>query len=161
MNLFTRALDAAHALDAVGAPAGDRMGRGVQPPQAEGAAEDDAAVRVGAAVYRVLTGVEPSVKRRLTLGRLAHYAFGAALGGSYALLGTAVPALRAGGGTLYGATVWVVADEGVMPALGLSRGPGELPVAVLGYGLAGHLVYGAALESVCAWVTGAPTSHGD
>src|SRR4051794_1142697 len=57
MNVFARALTAARGREADGAaPGADRHGRGVQPPQAEGAAEDDAAVRAGATAYRAVTG---------------------------------------------------------------------------------------------------------
>src|SRR4051812_32276675 len=43
--------------EAAGAAAGaHRGGRGAQPPQAKGRAEEDAAVHVGTAAYRLLTG---------------------------------------------------------------------------------------------------------
>jgi hypothetical protein len=43
--------------------------------------------------------------------------------------------------------VWAAADEGAMPALGLSRGPRELPWSVHAYALLGHCVFGATLET--------------
>ncbi len=86
------------------------------------------------------------IGRSRWLGTGAHYAFGAALGVIYAIGSNRAPALRTGWGVLYGSFVWAIADEGAMPALGLSRGPRELPVGVHAYALAGHWAYGAALE---------------
>lgn len=148
MNQFSRVIG--HLTDGregrAAAPGSDRFGRGAQPPQAVAAAEQDAAVRVGSAVYETVTGNRPPEDPRL--GVAAHYAFSASLGALYAVLGERMRWIRAGRGTLYGAGVWVVADEGVIPALGLSRGPRELGPGVLIYGLAAHLVYGWALDAV-------------
>jgi hypothetical protein len=149
MNQFARVVsDGGTRREAEGAaPGGDRVGRGVQPPQAEGRAEEDATVQSSAAAYRAITGLEPDRDTRRRLGTAAHYAFGGALGIAYGILSTRMPSVRAGFGTLYGALVWALADEGVMPALGLSRGPRQLTPGVLAYGLLGHFVFGAALES--------------
>jgi hypothetical protein len=149
MNQFARVVSAGGTRrEGEGAaPGGDRVGRGVQPPQAEGRAEEDATAQTGAAAYRAITGIEPDRDTRRRLGSAAHYAFGGAVGMAYGLLSTRVPSVRAGFGTFYGALVWAIADEGVMPALGLSRGPRQLTPGVLAYGLLGHFVFGAALES--------------
>jgi uncharacterized membrane protein YagU involved in acid resistance len=48
----------------------------------------------------------------------------------------------------YGATIWVVADEGVVPALGLSKSASEYPLSIHAYALASHLVYGLTGEIV-------------
>jgi hypothetical protein len=149
MNQFSRAathLTGGREGDAA-APGSDRVGRGAQPPQAEGDAGQDAAVRVGTAAYELVTGARPSRRDEPRLGTAAHYVFSASLGVAYALLRERVPAITAGRGALFGAAVWVIADEGVIPALGLSRGPRELGRAVLLYGLAAHLVYGLSLDA--------------
>ena len=80
--------------------------------------------------------------------RPAHYGFSAAVGVCYIVLAQRVPSLRAGFGGLYGALVWAAADEGAMPALGLSRGPRALTPGLHLYSLFGHWVYGATLEAV-------------
>ena len=148
MNLYARAIRAGnHGIEAEGAaPGRDRDGRGMQPPQACIRAEEDAAVQVGSEVYRWLTGREPNRETRTWLGSAAHYAFGGTLGVLYGAASHRAPAVRAGFGLLYGTMVWIIADEGAMPALGLSRGPGGLPTGVHAYALAGHWVYGATLE---------------
>src|SRR5687768_10797663 len=134
MNLFARAT-------------GDRRAHGVQPPQAD-PLEDDAPEQVGAAAFEIVSGSEPDEELEQPLGTAAHYAFGAAMGVAYALLSPRLPLLRRGYGTLYGTLVWLLADEGLMPALGLSRGPAQLPPRTHAYAFAGHVVYGAAMAAV-------------
>ena len=150
MNVYTRVLRSANdGREADGATSGsDRDGRGMQPSQAEDCAEQDAAVRVGSAAYRTLVGREADAPTERWLGTLAHYAFGAGAGAIYALASDNLPALRKGFGSFYGGLVWAIADEGVVPALGLSRSPREIPVAVHAYSLSGHCVYGITLECV-------------
>jgi hypothetical protein len=150
MNMFARAVNTAnHGREADGAAAGGhRTGRGVQPPQSDDTADEDATVRVGTLAYRTVTGSEPAGAARLQLGSAAHYGFSVTAAVCYMWLADRVPAVRAGFGTLYGTLVWGVADEGIVPALGLSRGPRELPAGVHMYALSGHWVYGATLEAV-------------
>jgi putative membrane protein len=149
MNVAARAVTRARGgREADGAAPGRyRTGRGAQPPQAKGAAEHDGAVIAGTTAYRMLTGKYPPAHQRLALGTAAHYAFGAAVGAAYAVASARVPALRKCYGTAYGTLVWLIADEGMMPALGLSRSAKELSAGVLAFGLGTHLVYGAALET--------------
>jgi uncharacterized membrane protein YagU involved in acid resistance len=149
MNAFTRVIsNATNGHEATGvAPGVKRIGRGMQPPQAEVDAENDAAVRVGTLAYRVATGHRPPHAVALRLGSAAHYGFSAALGVCYLFLVSRIPALARGGGVLYGSLVWLCADEGLMPAFGLSRGPRELSAGMHLYSLVGHWVYGATLES--------------
>jgi hypothetical protein len=128
------------------APGSHRVGRGAQPPQATSHAEQDAAVRAGTSVYKAISGHHPPHDQQRRLGSAAHYAFSASLGLMYGLLQDRAPWIGAGRGSLYGAAVWIVADEGIVPALGLSRGPRSLGRSLLLYGLAGHLVYGVALD---------------
>lgn len=156
MNTFGRAVLASrNGREAAGAaPGADRLGRGVQPPQAEGLAEDDATVRVGTLAYRAVTGSEPSGAARPWLGTAAHYAFAATVGACYALMKERIPLMRAGYGTLYGTAVWIVADETIMPALRLSRGPRQLPAGVHAYALAGHWVYGLTVDFVTRYGIG-------
>lgn len=128
MNLFARATS-------------DRRGHGVQAPQAvQGRGGVDAAERVGEIGFALATGSEPDRFERQRLGTAAHYAFSGLLGAVYAL--TPVSAdVRAGRGLAFGTAVWVLADEGLIPALALSRGPRQLPAAVHAYAWLGHCVY--------------------
>lgn len=148
MDVFSAAMNrGGTVLEGRGAAPGvARLGRGVQPAQAEAVATDDATVRAGTAVFRAATGEEPAPEYRRWLGTLAHYGFGISAGVGYALVSARLPAIRAGFGTLYGLCVWAIADETIMPALGLSRGPGTLTPDVHAYAIGGHLAFGAALE---------------
>ena len=149
MNVFSRAVSSAGGgREATGAaPGDDRDGRGVQPPQAEDVAEDDATVRVGTVAYRALTGRAPTRETRSWLGTAVHYAFSGTLGACYVIMAERLPGIRAAHGIAYGTAVWIVADEMIMPLLGLSRGPRQLPLGVHAYALAGHWMYGLTLES--------------
>jgi hypothetical protein len=125
-----------------------RTGRGVQPAEAERQADDDATVRVGARAYDLVVGGQPDRSLRLRLGRVTHLGFSAVTGAAYALCSERVPAMRAGRGTLYGTLVWAVADEGIVPALGLSRPVWSRSLALQRFGLGGHWVYGLALDTL-------------
>jgi uncharacterized membrane protein YagU involved in acid resistance len=65
------------------------------------------------------------------------------------------PGVTTGEGALFGAAVWVTADEGVVPLLGLSKSPTEYPLSIHAYALASHLVYGLTTEVVRRAVRGA------
>src|SRR3954471_9004982 len=108
------------------APGQDRFGRGAQPPQALGTADRYASVLLGSAVYRTVVGRDPDRDVQPWIGSAMHYAFSAGIGAAYVLAVRKAPVLRGGRGLLYGALVWSVADETVMPALGVSRGPRSL-----------------------------------
>jgi hypothetical protein len=75
-------------------------------------------------------------------GTIFHYAFGATTGAFYGATSELIPELKIGAGLPFGFAVWAVADEGVVPALGLSRSPAEYPLSIHAYALASHFVYG-------------------
>src|SRR3954451_7297836 len=150
MNMFGRAAAAiGGGREAPGAaPGPDRFGRGAQPPQALRTADCDASVLLGSAVYRTVAGRDPDRHVQPWIGSAMHYAFSATVGAAYVLAVRKAPVLRGGRGLLYGALVWSVADETVMPALGVSRGPRSLDPRVHAYALLAHLVYGVTLDAV-------------
>jgi putative membrane protein len=135
MNLLTRAL------------VGERP-HGAQPAQQLDGTDEDPAELAGAAVYRAVTGERPEPELTPRLGTAAHYAFGATAGAAYGLLALRVPAITACFGTLFGTIVWAGADEGLVPLLGLSKGPREIPARVHLFSLTSHLLFGAAVEGV-------------
>ncbi len=108
------------------------------------AAGDDATLKIVEAVLRKqLTEAEKKV-----VGPLMHYGFGAALGALYGGAAELVPAVRTGWGLPFGAAVFVGADEIVVPALGFSAPPNEVPITKHAYGLVTHLVFGLTTEIV-------------
>ena len=150
MNQFQRAAARAgngrEADDAtIGLP---RTGRGPQPAQAVGHASDDATVRVANAALETVGQPLTDPRSKRVAGEVVHLAFGALNGALYAIAAEMEPRVTAAAGVPFGATVWAVADEGLVPALGLSRGPREASAGLLTYGLLSHFVYGLTTEWV-------------
>lgn len=69
-------------------------------------------------------------------------------GAAYGALRDRLPLLAVGRGLLYGAGVFVVMDEVVAPSLGVVSGPKGYPWEAHWRGLVGHLVLGAATDTV-------------
>jgi hypothetical protein len=149
MDTFSRCLRAfSGGREAPGAtPGAARDAKGAQAAQAKASSDEDATVKVGTAAYQAVTGEKPSRQTKQWLGSFAHYGFGAAMGVNYMLASEQAPDLRRGYGTVYGSLVWAAADEGALPAAGLSKKPGEIPLGVHAYALGAHWVYGATLET--------------
>ena len=161
MDLFARAARSiGGGREAPGAaPGTHRDGRGAQPPQAKSRAEDDAAVRVGSAAYRLATGADPGRATRIRLGIATHYAFSAAAGVCYTLASDRYSALGTARGALYGSIVWIVADEMAMPAMSLSRGAADMTWGLLAYALCAHWVYGVTLDTVARVIRDQQPAH--
>ena len=77
-----------------------------------------------------------------------HYAIGVAPAMLYAPLRRRIKGLGAGHGLLYGLGLFLVVDEAVVPALGLSGGPADYPWQAHARGLATHLVLGVVTDGV-------------
>lgn len=101
-----------------------------------------AANRVARAMGKELTPGQPH-----PAGIAVHFGIGTAPAMLYAPLRRRVPALSAGGGLLYGLALFLVVDEGVVPALGLGGAPGDYPWQTHARGLVSHLVLGAATHA--------------
>ena len=150
MDAFSRcarAMSDGHREAPGATPGGERDAKGAQPAQAKHSADEDATVKVGTAAFRTVAGSTQSTEAQQWLGTAAHYAFSAALGANYLLASEQAPDLRRGYGTVYGSLVWAAADEGVLPAAGLSKKPSQIPMGVHAYALASHWVYGATLDA--------------
>jgi hypothetical protein len=109
-------------------------------------ADDDSAERLANAVSVGLTGRELTKDEKDLGATTFHYAFGASMGAVYGAAADALPAVTAGAGIPYGALIWLGADEGVVPLIGLSKTPEKYPASVHASALASHLVYGLSLE---------------
>jgi len=103
-----------------------------------------ATVKVAQAVARAAGHPLASRRAGTVGGELVHYATGIGWGALFGLLAprVAVPALLAG--AAFGAVVWIVGDEGIVPALGFAKGPRAYPASAHAKALAAHLVYGTA-----------------
>jgi hypothetical protein len=125
-----------------------RTGRGPQPAQAIGNASDDATVRLANAALGTIGQPLTDPRAKRVAGAFVHLAFGAINGALYAVAAELEPRVTAAAGVPFGVAVWAVADEGVVPALGLSRGPRDASTPLLTYGLLSHVVYGMTTECV-------------
>lgn len=93
-------------------------------------------------VGREIRGAE---KKRA--GNAVHYGFGVVLGAAYGAAAEVEPWVTAGFGLPFGGAVAVVADEALVPALGLSGPPWRSPPSTHAFSFASHLVFSAALEA--------------
>ena len=125
-----------------------RTGRGPQPAQAIGNASDDATAKIANAALSVVGYELTDPRSKQVAGEFVHLAFGAINGAIYGLAAELEPRVTAAAGVPFGASVWAVADEGAVPALGLSRGPREVSPGLLAYGFLSHCVYGITTELV-------------
>ena len=116
--------------------------RGVDAP------DDNAAVRTANVVSEVVLDKHLTKSEKEKAGTAVHYTMGVTSGAIYGALAEAMPAATACEGTAFGAAVWLIADEGVVPALGLSKNPSEFPASIHTYSIASHLVYGLTTELV-------------
>jgi putative membrane protein len=110
--------------------------------------DDNAAERTASIVAEGVFGQKLDEREKETGGAIAHYAMGLASGGIYGAAAELLPEVTVGAGLPFGAAVWAIADEGIVPALGLSKAPTEYPLSKHGYAFASHLIYGLSTELV-------------
>jgi hypothetical protein len=118
--------------------------------QAEGKdeAEDDAAERLANAISVGISDRELTRSEKDAAGTALHYAMGATSGALYGAVAEALPQVTIGAGLPFGVAVWVIADEGIVPAVGLSKSPAEYPLSIHAYSFTSHLVFGLTAELV-------------
>ena len=116
--------------------------RGVDEP------DDNAAVRTGNVISEFVLDHHLTKSEKESAGAIAHYAMGVTSGAIYGAVAEVVPGATAAEGLPFGAAVWLIADEGVVPAVGLSRKPTDYPLSIHAYAFASHLVYGLTTELV-------------
>ena len=96
--------------------------------------------------FEAATGARLADASRVVAGKAVHYAMGAALGASYALIARRWPSVAAGGGTAYGLAVWVIVEEVGLAMVGLKPPPTEVEPAEHVLAANSHLVFGVALD---------------
>jgi putative membrane protein len=110
--------------------------------------DDDAPERLANAISVGVFDHELTKREKDAAGVAFHYAMGATSGALYGAVAEFAPAVKTGAGLPFGAAVWVAIDEGLVPAVGLSKSPAEYPLAIHAYSFASHLVYGLTTEIV-------------
>lgn len=133
-----------------------RQGIGLE-LRAEGKDEqtDDATERLANAISVKAFDRELTKREKDAAGTAFHYAMGATSGALYGAVAEMSPGATVGVGLPFGVAVWIVADEGLVPAAGLSKSPTEYPLSIHAYSLASHLVFGLTAEVVRRAVRGA------
>jgi putative membrane protein len=109
---------------------------------------DDAAGRLANAISVATLDQELSGREKETAGAAFHYAMGATSGALYGAVAEVFPGATGGAGLPFGAAVWVVADEGIVPLVGLSKSATEYPLSIHAYAFTSHLVFGLTAEFV-------------
>jgi hypothetical protein len=109
---------------------------------------DNAAVRAGNAVGEFVFDEKLTKSEKEKAGTVAHYAMGAASGAIYGAFTELTRGVSIGEGVPFGAAVWLIADEAIVPAIGLSKSAKNYPLSTHAYALASHLVYGLTTELV-------------
>lgn len=116
--------------------------------QEESGKGEPATVKVAQKVSQEVRDRPLAEDEKAPAGEMVHYAFGAAAGAMYGVAAAALPKSSAGWGLLFGAVMWLLADEVGVPAAGLSKKPDETPASQHAAALAAHLVYGATADTV-------------
>jgi hypothetical protein len=130
--------------------------------EAASARKREESVREGRSSYATaaekaarLAGTALTDDQRQRYGKAIHWMLGAGAGAAYALLRDREPAAAAAGGLLFGTTFFLLMDEGLVYALGLTPGPSKFPWQSHARGLVGHLAYGAVTERALTLMEGA------
>lgn len=109
---------------------------------------DDAPMRIASGISETVFEHKLGENEKEAGGTVAHYAMGATSGAIYGAVAEMLPATTAAAGAPFGAAVWLVADEVIVPGLGLSKSLKEYPFSIHAYAFTSHLVYGVATELV-------------
>ena len=110
--------------------------------------DDDAAVRAGNAISEFVFHEKLTKQQKEFAGTLAHYAMGASSGAVYGAIAEILPEATVGEGLPFGAAIWLIADEAVVPAVGLSKPARQYPFSIHVYAFTSHLVFGLTTELV-------------
>jgi hypothetical protein len=100
---------------------------------------------IGRMAYTRVTGREPDDDTKARLSNGVHWLYGLAMAALYGALRGARPApMRRdlATGAAFGALLWMLGDEVMVPLLGLAEGPRATPLQGHAQALAGHLGYG-------------------
>lgn len=127
---------------------GKQKQNGQQQQSSGGREEEPANIQAAEAISENVFEHELKKGEKKVAGEVVHYAMGATSGAIYGAMAEIFPVVAAGEGLPFGTAVWLIADDVVVPALGLSKPPTAYPLATHAYALASHLVYGLTTDLV-------------
>ncbi len=105
-------------------------------------------VRAAEAAARKVGAELPDRRAQAIGGKAVHYGYGIAWGAAFALAARAYgPRAPVATGAAFGAALWLLSDEVLVPLLHFSRPPTRYPPSMHLKGLAAHLVYGVATDA--------------
>ena len=110
--------------------------------------EEPATVKAAAEISKAVFDYRLKKSEKEPAGEAVHYAMGATSGLIYGIAAEIAPVTTVGLGLPFGAAVWLVADDIVVPALGLAKPATEYPLSTHAYALSSHLVYGLTTDIV-------------
>ncbi len=108
--------------------------------------DEDATTKMAELLSEKVLHRDLSREEKKKAGTLVHYAYGTIAGGIYGAAAEIVPAVKKGGGMLYGTVLFVGGDEIGVWKLGISQSPVTYPLSVHANALASNLVYGLSAE---------------
>ena len=111
-------------------------------------ADEPANVKAAEEISEVVFDHRLKKSEKEPAGEAMHYAMGATSGLIYGVAAEIAPMTTVGLGLPFGAAVWLVADDVVVPAFGLSKPVTEYPLSTHAYALSSHLVYGLTTDLV-------------
>jgi putative membrane protein len=127
---------------------GRQQQNGQQQQSSSGGDEEPANIKAAEAISENLFEHELKKSEKKVAGEAVHYAMGATSGAIYGAMAEVFPVVTAGEGLPFGTAVWLIADDVVVPALGLSKPPTDYPLSTHAYALASHLIYGLTTDLV-------------
>jgi hypothetical protein len=128
---------------------GDKSQKSGQQQASSSSEEDEPANEKAAeAISESLFDHELAKDEKKVAGEAVHYAMGATSGAIYGAMTEVFPEVAVSKGLPFGAAVWLIADDVLVPALGLSKPPTAYPASTHIYALASHLVYGLTTDLV-------------
>jgi Predicted periplasmic/secreted protein len=114
----------------------------------EGKKEEPANEKAAMAVSENVFDHYLTKEEKSTAGEAMHYAMGGTSGMIFGAASELMPETAIGAGLPFGTAVWLVADDLIVPALGLSKPVSDVPLSQHAYALSSHLVYGLTTDIV-------------
>lgn len=110
-----------------------------------GSFDENATIKFASRLAEPL-GIDLSSKQRQKAGTAIHWSYGVMLGVAYAVLARRFGHASVLTGAAFGAGLWAIGDEIVVPLLGLGPKPQRLPVSAHAKTLGTHVAYGIGLD---------------
>ena len=111
----------------------------------QGRRKDPSTVKLANKISRAVVHHPIPRNKKNLAGQIVHYGFGASMGALYGALNYKRHNETLASGLSFGVVVWLVADNVLVPLMGLAKPPTETTIRTHLYALGSHLVYGASL----------------